>query len=69
MKQITLRKITSDNSAKYIPKNEQAKERDFKLDTKKSNSLTRKQLISEIFQKTIKKNCKNFAAKGFAVLR
>ena len=42
---MTLRKITIDNSVRYIPKSEQTKERDIKRKTKtiKAGSLPRKQ--------------------------
>ena len=42
---MTLRKITIDNSVRYIPKSEQTKEKDFKPKTRtiKAGSLPRKQ--------------------------
>ena len=38
-----MRKMTVDNSFKYIPKSEQTKERDIKPKTRKTGSLPRKQ--------------------------
>ena len=40
---MVLRKITIDNSVRYIPKSEQAKERDIKPKTTKADSHPRKQ--------------------------
>ena len=40
---MVLTKITIDNSVRYIPKNEQTKERETKPKTKKAGSLPRKQ--------------------------
>ena len=40
---MTLRKITIDNSVRYIPKSEQPKEREIKPKTIKAGSLPRKQ--------------------------
>ena len=40
---MTLRKITIDNSVKYIPQIEQTQERDIKPDTIKNKSLPLKQ--------------------------
>ena len=63
---MTLRKITFDNSVRYIPKNEKTKESDIKPKTIKTGSLPRKQ------NKNCSKNNKNFltnvAASGFGVL-
>ena len=47
---MTLRKITVDNSVRYIPKIEQTKERDSKPKTTKAGSLPRKKT-----KKTIRK--------------
>ena len=63
---MTLRKITIDNSVRYIPKSEQTKEREIKPKTIKAGSLPHKQ------NKNISQNSKNFlknvAASGFGVL-
>ena len=63
---MTLRKITIDNSVRYIPKSEQTKERDIKPKTTKAGSLPRKQ------NKNISQNRKKFlkivAASGFGKL-
>ena len=40
---MTLRKITIDNSIRYIPKSEQTKEREIKPKTIKAGSVPRKQ--------------------------
>ena len=63
---MTLRKITIDNSVRYIPKSEQTKEREIKPQTTKAGSLPRKQ-NKKISQKS-KKFLKNVAASGFGVL-
>ena len=42
LKQKTLRKITVDNSVKYIAKSEQTKLKNIKPDTKKASSLLKK---------------------------
>ena len=64
---MVLRKITVDNSVRYIPKSEQTKEKEIKPKTTKASSLPRKQ------NKNISQNSKNFlknvAASGFAVLK
>ena len=46
LEQMTSRKITVDNSLKYIPQSEQTQERDSKPNTIKNNSLPRKQNIN-----------------------
>ena len=62
---MVLRKITIDNSVRYIPKSEQRREN--KTKTIKAGSLPRKQ------SKNISQNNKNFiknvVAIGFAVLK
>ena len=40
---MVLRKITIDNSVRYIPKNEQTKEKEYKPKTIKTGSIPRKQ--------------------------
>ena len=40
---MTLRKITADNSVRYVPKSEQTKERDCKPKSTKAGSLPRRQ--------------------------
>ena len=63
---MTLRKITIDNSVKYVPKSEQTKEKEIKPKTKtiKAGSLPRKQKCS----KNNKKFLNNVAASGFSIL-
>ena len=50
---MTLRKITIDNSVRYVPKSEKPKEKETKSKTTKAGSLPRKQ--NKIYHKTIKK--------------
>ena len=54
---MVLRKITIDNSVRYVPKNEKPKERDSKPKTTKTGSLPTKQ------NKNISRNSKNFLKK------
>ena len=61
---MTLRKITIDNSVRYIPKSEQTKEREIK--PKKTRSIPCKQ--NENISQSSKKFVKNVAASGFGVL-
>ena len=63
---MTLRKITIDNSVRYVPKNEQTKEKNYKPKTTKSASLPRKK--NKNFSKNSKKFVNDFAASGFGVL-
>ena len=49
---MTLRKITVDNSVRYVPKSEKTKETDLKPKKRKAGSLPRKQ--DKNFQKIIK---------------
>ena len=64
---MTLRKITIDNSVRYIPKTEQTKEKNIKAKTTKAGSLPRKQ--NKKPSQNNKKFLKNVAASGFAVLK
>ena len=76
---MVLRKITIDNSVRYIPKNEQTKEiKQNRIKNKKQSeqiqpisvggkSNTRKQ--NKIFSKNNKKFVKDFTAGGFAILK
>ena len=64
---MTLRKITIDNSVRYIPKNEQTKEKEIKPKKTKAGSLPRKQ--NKKSSQSNKKFLKNVAASGFAVLK
>ena len=54
---MTLRKITIDNSVRYVPKSEQTKEKNYKSKTTKAGSLPRKQNknLSQNSKKTPKK--------------
>ena len=54
---MVLRKITIDNSVKYIPKSEQTKEKNYKPKTTKVGALPRKQ------NKNISQNSKKFLKK------
>ena len=63
---MTLRKITVDNSVRYIPKNEQTKEIDSKSKTVKAGSLSRKQNRQP--SQNNKKFLKKTSASGFATI-
>ena len=63
---MTLRKITIDNSVRYISKSEQPKEREIKPKTIKAGSLPRKQ--NKKISQNIKKFLKNVAASGFGYI-
>ena len=63
---MTLRKITIDNSVRYIPKNEQTKEKNNKPKTK-AGSLPRKQ--NKNFSQNSKKFLNNISASGFKLLK
>ena len=65
---MTLRKITIDNSVRYIPKSERTKESDIKPKTKtiKAGSLYRKK--DKNCSKNNKKFLTNVAASGFGYL-
>ena len=67
---MTLRKITIDNSVRYIPKNEQTKE--MKQNPTKNKKIQRisgggKQ--NKKFSKNNKKFLKDFTASGFGILK
>ena len=64
---MTLRKITIDNSVRYIPKSEQTKEKEIKPKKVKAGSLPRKQ--NKIFSRISKNFLNNVAASGFGVLK
>ena len=63
---MVLRKTNVYNSAKYIPKSEQTKDKDSKLKMIKNISLSRKQ--GEGISQNNKKIIKNIAAGGFSIL-
>ena len=63
---MTLRKITIDNSVRYIPKSSQSKEINVKTRTIKAGSLPRKQ--NKNCSTNNKKILTNLAASGFGVL-
>ena len=60
---MVLRKITIDNSVRYIPVNEKTKEKDTKPKTTKAGSLPRKQ--NKNISQNNKKFLKNISASGF----
>ena len=60
---MVLRKITIDNSRRYFPMSEKTKE----TDIKPKNSLPCKQ--NKNISQNNKKFTKDFAAKGFAILK
>ena len=64
---MTLRKMTIDNSVRYIPKSELTKEKEIKSKTIKAGSLPRKQ--NKKPSQNNKKFLKNVAASGFAILK
>ena len=63
---MTLRKITIDNSVRYIPKNEQTKEREIKPKKIKAGSIPRKQ--NKNISRNSKKFLKNISASGFTTV-
>ena len=64
---MVLRKITIDNSVRYVPKSEQTKEKNIKPKTIKAGSLPRKQ--NKNISQNSKKFLKNVAASGFGILK
>ena len=64
---MTLRKITIDNSVRYIPTTEKTKEKEIKSKTIKAGSLPRKQ-NKNILQNN-KKFLKKVTANGFGILK
>ena len=64
---MTLRKITVDNSVRYVPKSEKPKEKEIKPKTVKAGSLPRKQ--NKKISLNSKKILKNVAAIGFKNLK
>ena len=60
---MTLRKITIDNSVRYIPITEKTKEKEIKSKTIKAGSLPRKQ------NKKLSQNIKKWVASGFGILK
>ena len=62
---MTLRKITIDNSVRYIPKSEQTREN--KTKTIKAGSLPRKQ--NKKISQNNKKFLNNISASGFKLLK
>ena len=63
---MTLRKITIDNSVRYIPKTGQEKESDVKTRTIKAGSIPRKQ--NKNCSSNNKKFLTNVAASGFGYI-
>ena len=64
---MTLGKTTVDNSVRYIPKNEQTKEKNSKPKTIKASSLPRKQ--NKKPSQNNNKFLKNISASGFKYLK
>ena len=62
---MTLRKITNDNSVRYIPKSEQTREN--KTKTIKAGSIPRKQ--NKKISQNNKKFLNNVSASGFKLLK
>ena len=64
---MTLRKITIDNSVRYIPITEKTKEREIKPKKIKAGSMPRKQ--NKNISQNSKKISKNVAVSGFPILK
>ena len=64
---MVLRKITIDNSVRYIPKTEKTKEKEIKPKTIKAGSLPRRQ--NKNISQNSEKFLKNVVASGFDVLK
>ena len=64
---MVLRKISIIKSVKYIPKNEQTKEKEIKPKTIKAGSLPRKQ--NKKISQNSKKFHNNVAASGFGIIK
>ena len=64
---MVLRKITIDNSFRYIPKSEQTKEREINPKKLKAGSLPRKQ--NKQISQNNKKFLNNVSASGFKLLK
>ena len=64
---MVLRNITVDNSARYIPKSEQTKEKNVKPKTIKVGQLCRKQ--NRNISQNSKKFIENIAAGAFEILK
>ena len=64
---MTLRKITIDNSVRYVPKSEQTKEKNYKPKTTNACSLPRKH--NKNISQNSKTFLKNVAASGFTILK
>ena len=60
---MTLRKITVDNSVRYVPKSEKPKEKKNRPKTTKAGALPRKQ------NKKLSQNNKKWVASGFGILK
>ena len=60
---MALRKITVDNSVRYVPKSEKPKEKEIRPKTTKAGSLPRKQ------NKKLSQNNKKWVASGFGILK
>ena len=63
---MVLRKITIDNSVRYIPKTEKTKEKEIKPKTIKAGSLPRRQ--NQKISQNNKKFLNNVSASGFKLL-
>ena len=64
---MVLRKITIDNSVRFIPKTAKTQEKEIKPKTIKAGSLPRKQ--NKNISENSKKFLKNVAASGFGILK
>ena len=64
---MTLRKITVDNSVRYIPKSEQTKEKEIKPKSVKAGSLPPKQ--NKNISQNSEKFLKSISASGFKYIK
>ena len=64
---MTYRKITIDNSVRYVPKSEETKERVSKPKTTKAGSIPRKQ--NQKFSQNNRKFLNNVSSSGFKLLK
>ena len=64
---MTLRKITIDNSVRYIPKSEKTKQKNIKPKPTKAGSIPRKQNKNN--SRNSKKLVKDFTTSGFGILK
>ena len=69
LNKMTLRKITIDNSVRYIPITEKTKEKEIKSKTIKAGSLPKKTKQNKQISQNNKKFLKIVSASGFKLLK